>query len=197
MFAYISAIGLTLQLQAVELFDDATLFQLIVNNQHLQRVRDQDSCQLVADIKLRAIKLEKPAYQYVYGDMLMWGICLDQDSEEGWHWITQAAKQGLPVAHEQMGRYYLKGIQVQKNRPKALHHLYLGAQGGNLKAQLQLVQQYAKGHGHPMNYPKAYSWLYHRALGNPEQQRQAQCWLDKLTQHLPPHQVEKIQSQRN
>ncbi|MCT7654962.1 hypothetical protein MBH78_10060 [Oceanimonas sp. NS1] len=63
-------------LQAVPLYEESELITLINHNRHLQRVRDQDDCQLVQDIEARAEVLRLPSYQFLWGDMLAWGcVC--------------------------------------------------------------------------------------------------------------------------
>ena len=57
---------------AVPVYTEAELIRLFEDNRHLQQVK-ADDCQLVQDIEARAIRVESPAYQFLYGDMLAWG----------------------------------------------------------------------------------------------------------------------------
>lgn len=85
----------------VPIYTEAELIKLIEQNKHLQRVR-ADNCQLVEDIVARATRINLPAYEFLYGDMLAWGVCVEQDVELGLYYMENAAQQGLPAALEQI-----------------------------------------------------------------------------------------------
>ena len=38
-----------------------------------------DECQLVQDIEARAVKVAMPSYQFLWGDMLAYGVCVKKD----------------------------------------------------------------------------------------------------------------------
>lgn len=65
------------QLKAVELYTQDELIGLINSNTHLTRVVT-DRCQLVQDIEAHAEVLNEPAFQFLWGDMLAWGVCVDK-----------------------------------------------------------------------------------------------------------------------
>ena len=90
--------------EPIPIYTEAELIKLINNNQHLERVK-ADNCQLVEDIVARATRISLPAYEFLYGDMLAWGVCVNQDVELGLYYMENAAHQGLPAALEQIGRY--------------------------------------------------------------------------------------------
>ncbi len=62
-------------LTAVQVYTDDQLLNLIKVNKHLSQVV-LDDCQLVQDIEARAIKSEMPSYQFLWGDMLAYGVCV-------------------------------------------------------------------------------------------------------------------------
>ncbi len=99
----------------VPIYTEAELIKLIEQNKHLERVR-ADNCQLVEDIVARATRINLPAYEFLYGDMLAWGVCVEQDVELGLYYMENAAHQGLPAALEQLGRYYSRGTLVHKTK---------------------------------------------------------------------------------
>ena len=68
------------ELKAVQLYSQDELLRLIHRNEHLSRVV-LDDCQLVQDIEARAQTLKIPAYQFLWGDMLAWGVCVDAEPE--------------------------------------------------------------------------------------------------------------------
>ncbi len=150
---------------AVEVYTETQLIRWFENNQHLRQVK-QDECQLVQDIEARARVVEYPAFQFLYGDMLAWGVCVDRDVELGVFYINQAARQGLPAALEQLGRYYAKGTLVQKDGERAIPYLREAAALGNLSARIQLAELLLNDFGSPLDYEDAYRWLYNSVTAN-------------------------------
>ena len=72
--------------------------------QHQQLQLEQTHKQLdSANLQLQQLT---PLMEFLYGDMLAWGVCVEQDVELGLYYIENAAHQGLPAALEQIGRYY-------------------------------------------------------------------------------------------
>ena len=145
------------EVKAVQLYTQDELINLINRNEHLDRVV-MDRCQLNQDIEARAEVLKVPAYQFLWGDMLAWGVCVEADPVRGIDFMRQAANQGLPAALEQLGRYYSKGTLVQQDRKRAVIFLREAAALGNLKAQMQLAALFIDGYGSPYDYQDAYHW---------------------------------------
>jgi hypothetical protein len=148
------------ELQPVELYTQDELLKMIRVNSHLQRVK-ADECQLVQDIEARAEIMKLPSYQFLFGDMLAYGVCVPRDVERGWDFMLQAASQGLPEGLEQIGRYYHIGRFVQQDLAKAIIYLREAAAMGNLKAQLRLAEILVVGQGSPNDFEQAYRWLHH------------------------------------
>lgn len=147
------------ELQAVQIYSQDELIRLINNNQHLERVV-ADRCQLVQDIEARAEVMQVPAYQFLWGDMLAWGVCVDKDPQLGVYFMREAADHGLAGALEQLGRYYSQGVLVQEDRKRAVIYLREASALGNLKAQLQLAELFIDGYGSPYDFEDLYHWLY-------------------------------------
>ena len=105
------------ELEAVQLYSQDELLGLIKTNSHLRRVK-ADDCQLVNDIEARADIMHLPAYQFLYGDMLAYAVCVPRNVERGWDLMMQAAEQCLPEGLEQVGRYYHIGRFVQPDLDK-------------------------------------------------------------------------------
>ncbi|MCG3758094.1 sel1 repeat family protein [Vibrio cincinnatiensis] len=145
--------------EPVPIYSEAELIKLIEQNQHLARVK-ADNCQLVEDIVARATRISLPAYEFLYGDMLAWGVCVAQDVELGLYYMENAAHQGLPSALEQLGRYYSRGTLVQQDKERAIPYLREAAAMGNLNARIQLAELLLRDHGSPLDYEDAYRWLY-------------------------------------
>ncbi|KLV00366.1 flagellar protein MotX [Photobacterium aquae] len=145
---------------AVPVYTENQLIRMFDTNSHLERVR-ADDCQLVQDIEARAVRVESPAYQYLYGDMLAWGVCVKRDAELGIHYMQEAAQQGLPAALEQLGRYYARGILVQQDSERAIPYLREAASMGNVNARILLAELLLRDYGSPLDFEDAYRWLYH------------------------------------
>lgn len=169
---------------AVPIYSDDELIQLFETNQHLKKIK-ADDCQLVQDIKARAERVESPSYQFLYGDMLAWGVCVDKDVEQGLYYMRAAAQQGSPVALEQLGRYYANGVLLQQDKERAIPYLREAAALGNIKARLQLAELLVSDHGSPLDYEDAYRWLYQTTTANKSLYNQLNTLRRKLELRMP------------
>jgi len=177
-------------LQAVQIYTQDELLDLIKQNKHLERVK-ADRCQLTRDIEDRAVKLKVPAYQFLYGDMLAWGVCTDRDPRQGLFYINKAAEQGLVAAIEQLGRYYHIGRFVQKDIEKAYTYIQRAAEQGNLNAQFRLVEMQLAGTGSPYDFENSYRWLHHAIIADKKQHKKAEMLLAELAQLMHPKMVKR------
>ena len=183
--------GQTIQAQeikAVQLYTQDELINMINRNEHLNRVV-MDRCQLNQDIEARAEVLKVPAYQFLWGDMLAWGVCVDADPERGIDFMRQAADQGMPAALEQLGRYYSKGTLVQQDRKRAVIFLREASALGNLKAQMQLGRLFIDGYGSPYDYQDAYQWLYNAVTADKQTHQTIANYLEQLEKLMHPRAV--------
>ncbi|MGF1763612.1 flagellar protein MotX [Aliivibrio kagoshimensis] len=168
----------------VEIYSEAQLIKLFNVNGHLDKLK-QDSCQLVEDIEARATRIDSPAYQFLYGDMLAWGVCVDRDVELGIYYMENAAHQGLPEALEQLGRYYSKGILVQRDRERAIPYLREAAAMGNINARIHLAELLLGDFGSPLDYEDAYRWLYNSISADKGSHRKITSLRRGLEQRMP------------
>ncbi len=169
---------------AVPVYTDAQLFRLFEDNAQLKRVK-ADDCQLVQDIEARAIRVESPAYQFLYGDMLAWGVCVEKNAELGIYYMQLSAQQGLAAALEQLGRYYSQGVLVQQDKEKAIPYLREAASLGNIRARVQLAELLVDDFGSPLDYEDAYRWLYHSITADKRQYRQIEALRTALEARMP------------
>lgn len=176
------------ELKAVQLYTQDELIAMINKNTHLNRVV-ADRCQLVQDIEAHAEVLKEPAYQFLWGDMLAWGVCVDADPKRGISFMRDASEQGLPAALEQMGRYYAKGTLVQQDKQRAVFYLREAAAMGFLKAQLELAQLFVDGYGSPYDYEDAYHWLYNAVTDDKAVHQQIASYLGQLEKLMHPKAV--------
>jgi hypothetical protein len=175
-------------IKAVELYTQDELLTLINNNQHLDRVV-LDRCQLVQDIEARADTLKIPAYQFLWGDMLAWGVCVDADPARGISYMKEAANQGLAAALEQLGRYYAQGKLVQQDKQRGVVFLREASALGNLKAQIQLAELFIQGYGSPYDYEDAYHWLYNAITDDKDMHAKIASCMQDLEKVMHPKAV--------
>lgn len=178
------------ELEAIQLYTQDELLALIQTNSHLQRVR-ADDCQLVKDIEARADIMQLPAYQFLFGDMLAYGVCVPRNIERGWDLMLQAAEQGLPEGLEQVGRYYHTGHFVQQDIDKAIVYLREASALGNLNAQLRYADILAQGFGSPVDFEQSYRWLHHAVTADPIKHKKIQQVLAALAAKMPAKVVAK------
>jgi sodium-type polar flagellar protein MotX len=168
----------------VPIYSEAELIKLIEQKKHLEQVK-ADNCQLVEDIVARATRINLPAYEFLYGDMLAWGVCVDQDVELGLYYMESAANQGLPSALEQLGRYYSRGTLVQQDKERAIPYLREAAAMGNLPARIQLAELLLRDYGSPLDYEDAYRWLYNTVTSDSQVHKRIAKLRFGLEQRMP------------
>lgn len=170
--------------EAVPIYTEDQLSAWFTTNQHLRQVK-ADDCQLVQDIQARAEKIESPTYQFLYGDMLAWGVCVSKDIDQGMYYMRAAAQQGVPVALEQLGRYYAHGIILQQDKERAIPYLREAAALGNVRARIELAQLLIADNGSPLDFEDAYRWLYQTVTTNKRQHQQLRRLRQQLEQKMP------------
>ena len=185
----------TAELRAVQIYSDDLLLELIKENKHLSQVV-LDECQLVQDIEARAIKAKKPSYQFLWGDMLAYGVCIKKDIPLGLHYMREAADQGLAEALEQIGRYYHIGKFMQPDMDKAILFLKEAATLNNLKAQMRLAKIYKEGLGSPLDYPELYAQLHSAVTDDKKVHKEISQLLAALAEKMPGHVVTAAKKQR-
>lgn len=184
------SIAKSAELEAVQVYPQDELIALINNNQHLQRVK-ADRCQIVKDIEARADRMQVPAFQFLWGDMLAWGVCVEAKPAQGIFYIRQAADQGLMAALEQLGRYHVSGKFVQQDKNRAVMYLREAAALGNISAQLQLAALFLDGYGSPYDFEDLYHWLYNAITDNQTLHSQIASYLTQLEKLMHPKAVRK------
>ena len=182
-------------LQAVQLYRQDELLNWIEQGRHLTRVK-QDRCQLTQDIEARASVMKIPAYQFLWGDMLAWGVCIKPDAQMGVQYMWEAANQGLAPALEQLGRYYWKGILVQKDLARAETLMREAASLGFQRAQIEWVEMLLQGMGSPLDYEEAYHWLHGTVIGDKATHQKAASLLSRLGNRMPANAIARAKAMR-
>lgn len=183
----------TAELQAVPLYRQDELLNWIEQGRHLTRVK-QDRCQLTQDIEARASVMKIPAYQFLWGDMLAWGVCTKPDAQVGVQYMWEAANQGLAPALEQLGRYYWKGILVQKDLVRAETLMREAASLGFQRAQIEWVEMLLQGMGSPLDYEEAYHWLHGAVIGDKATHQKAASLLSRLGNRMPANAIARAKA---
>lgn len=178
------------ELEAVQVYTQDELIRLINNNQHLQRIK-ADRCQIVEDIEARADIMRVPAFQFLWGDMLAWGVCTGANPAQGIYYMRQAADQGLPAALEQLGRYHAQGKFVQQDVKRAIIFLREASAMGHLNAQLQLSELFIDGYGSPYDFEDLYHWLYNAVTNDEKTHAEIASNLLELEALMHPKAVRK------
>ncbi|MCG6200265.1 tetratricopeptide repeat protein [Psychromonas antarctica] len=182
------------QYDVIQVYSQDELNHLVNINQHLQRVK-ADDCQLVEDIKAHALKIKEPAYTYLWGDMLAWGVCVERDARLGMYYIKQSAKQGLLPAIEQLGRYYERGTLVEANKERAIIYYREAALQGFLNAQFNYVRMLIDGYGSPVDYEDAYRALFLSIIDNAKLKRKSRRLLSQLAEKMPENVVTRARKE--
>ncbi|MEH8168181.1 sel1 repeat family protein [Aeromonas veronii] len=181
------------ELQAVPLYRQDELLNWIEQGRHLTQVK-QDRCQLTQDIEARASVMKIPAYQFLWGDMLAWGVCTKSNAELGVQYMWEAANQGLAPALEQLGRYYWKGTLVQKDLVRAETLMREAASLGFLRARIEWVEMLLQGMGSPLDYEDAYRWLHGSVIGDKALHQKAATLLNRLGNRMPANVVARAKA---
>ncbi len=181
------------ELQAVPLYRQDELLNWIEQGRHLTQVK-QDRCQLTQDIEARASVMKIPAYQFLWGDMLAWGVCTKPNAELGVQYMWEAANQGLAPALEQLGRYYWKGTLVQKDLVRAETLMREAASLGFLRARIEWVEMLLQGMGSPLDYEDAYRWLHGSVIGDKALHQKAASLLNRLGNRMPANVVARAKA---
>jgi len=177
------------QVKVVQIYTEDQLLNLIKENKHLGQMV-LDDCQLVEDIEARAVITSKPSFQFLWGDMLAFGVCVKKDVPLGLHYMREAADQGLAEALEQLGRYYHVGKFMQSDIRQAIIFLREAASLNNLNAQMRLAEIYNKGEGSPLDFPELYAQLHHSITDDKETHKKITMLLAGLAEKMPERVVD-------
>ncbi|WP_220732504.1 tetratricopeptide repeat protein [Shewanella morhuae] len=182
------------QTEAVDIYSQDQLLDLIRSNQYLAKVK-QDDCQLVQDIEARAQVLKQPLYQFLWGEMLNHGTCVKANPAKGIALLRDSAEQGSSEAMLKLADYYQSGKFVIRNKDRAVHYLLPAAASGDLTARMTLVRLFSEGDGSSRDYEMAYHWLYNDVFTDEATQKKALSLLKALAAKMPPSAVARAQQE--
>lgn len=178
------------EMRYIDIYTEKQLLDLIVKEAYLDRVK-QDECQLVQDIEARAEILKEPLYQFLWGEMLNAGVCIDENPAKGMILLKQSAAQGSPEAMVKLAEYYQSGRYVVQDKARAVHYLLPAAASGNQKAAIMLARLLSQGYGSPRDYESAYRWLYNQVFSDLDKKLEAIKLLQGLEARMPASYVQR------
>lgn len=155
---------------------------------HFRIIRDRDKCQFTPDIENRARIVGMPAFEYVWAEMLLTGVCVKQDIELGLDYLAKSVDHAYPPAMIKTASFHERGHLLPKDRKKAVSLMRAAAALGSKGARLAWADMLVRGLGAPAYYEEAYSWLYHSIYVN-DYEKIKSDYLQKEMQKLMPANV--------
>ncbi len=171
----------------VEMYTMKQMDAMVENRIYERVVKTQDKCQFVTDIEDRARLVGVPVFQFVWGDMLINGICVRPDLELGIEYIKKSADNSYAPAMERMSFYYEKGFFVNKDLNKSERYMHTAAALGSKTGRLGWADMLIRGFGTPQHYEEAYSWLVHAHYSDPYSASKKDFLKEQLGKLLPPN----------
>ncbi|MCG9738382.1 flagellar protein MotX [Shewanella insulae] len=178
------------ELKAVNIYSQEQLIEMIRDKSYLTRVKGDD-CQLVQDIEARAEVLKQPLYQYLWAEMLNYGICVKANPPRGISLLRDAAEQGSAEAMVRIAEYYHDGKFVIQDKERAVQYTLPAAASGDLPARMMLVRLFGEGYGSPRDYEMGYHWLYNDVFSDEATKQEALKLLMVLEAKMPASAVER------
>ncbi|GIU22022.1 tetratricopeptide repeat protein [Shewanella sp. MBTL60-007] len=180
--------------KAVDVYTQEQLVDLIRTKRYLTQVKGDD-CQIVQDIEARAEVLKQPLYQYLWAEMLNYGICVKANPPRGISMLKTSAEQGSAEAMVRMAEYYHDGKFVIEDKQRAVQYALPAAATGDLPARMMLVRLFGEGYGSPRDYEVGFHWLYNEVFSDETMQAEAINLLKVLEAKMPPSAVARAKKE--
>ncbi|MGS0693884.1 tetratricopeptide repeat protein [Shewanella sp. 0m-4] len=180
--------------KAVDVYTQEQLVELIRSKRYLTQVKGDD-CQIVQDIEARAEVLKQPLYQYLWAEMLNYGICVKANPPRGIAMLKTSAEQGSAEAMVRMAEYYHDGKFVIEDKQRAVQYTLPAAATGDLPARMMLVRLFGEGYGSPRDYEVGFHWLYNEVFSDETTQAEAINLLKVLEAKIPPSAVARAKKE--
>lgn len=166
----------------------------VENRIHLKIIHDRDKCQFTPDIEDRARIVGMPAFEFAWGDMLIKGVCVKQDTELGLDYLKKAVDHAYAPAMMQLADFYERGYLVPQNKDTAISLMRAAAAIGSPNARLEWANMLVRGLGAPAYYEEALSWLYHSLYLNQDDILKSQYLQNEMKKMMPPNIVARAMS---
>lgn len=180
--------------KAVDVYTQEQLVELIRSKSYLTQVKGDD-CQIVEDIEARAEVLKQPLYQYLWAEMLNYGICVKANPPRGISMLKTSAQQGSAEAMVRIAEYYYDGKFVMEDKERAVHYVLPAAATGDLPARIMLVRLFGEGYGSPRDYETGFHWLYNEVFSDEAVQTEATNLLKVLEAKMPPSAIARAKKE--
>ncbi|MCG9728550.1 flagellar protein MotX [Shewanella sp. Isolate13] len=180
--------------KAIDVYTQEQLVDLIRTKRYLTQVKGDD-CQIVQDIEARAEVLKQPLYQYLWAEMLNYGICVKANPPRGISMLKTSAEQGSAEAMVRMAEYYHDGKFVIEDKQRAVQYALPAAATGDLPARMMLVRLFGEGYGSPRDYEVGFHWLYNEVFSDETTQAEAINLLKVLEAKMPPSAVARAKKE--
>lgn len=96
--------------------------------------------------------------QFNYAMMLITGVGVSANVEEGLRWLKRAADANMSHAQYVYGRMFDDGEFVARNPAEAHRWFLRAAKQGHVQAELSLANQFLDGRGTPRDNRQAFAW---------------------------------------
>lgn len=96
--------------------------------------------------------------QFNYAMMLITGVGVSANVEEGLRWLKRAADANMSHAQYVYGRMFDDGEFVARNPVEAHRWFLRAAKQGHVQAELSLANQFLDGRGTPRDNRQAFAW---------------------------------------
>lgn len=179
---------------AVNVYTVDELNTYIETGVYYQVIRDRDKCQFTPDIEDRARIVGMPAFEFVWGDMLISGTCVKQDIELGLDYLRKAVDHAYAPAMIKLSDYYERGTFVPQNKDRAITLMRAAAAMGSRSARLQWADMLVRGLGAPAYYEEAYSWLYHSMYFNEYDKIKSEYLQKQMLKMMPANVIARAKS---
>ena len=97
--------------------------------------------------------------KYQLSLMYLVGIGVDQDDEQAFYWMREAARQGDALAQNTLSLMYLVGIGVDQDDEQAFYWMEESAKQGYAHSQYELADMYFWGIEWKQDYEQAFYWM--------------------------------------
>ena len=166
----------------------------IVENLSLEYVvKQKDKCQFTSDIEDRARLVKSPVFMYAWGEMLLKGICVQQDKDLALGYIRRAADEGYAPAMVIVAQFYERGTFMSKNMNLSEQYMHTAAALGSKSARLGWADMLIRGYGDASLYEEAYAWLYHTTYEDEYSKIKKEYLENELKKHLPANVIARNQ----
>ncbi len=122
------------------------------------RIKSGNEAAAVEAVK-RGARLGDSRCKFILGMWSLSGAKAEQNPDEGFRWLREAAKDGLPIAQSCLGLLYASGLVVEQDEQKAARLYRKAAEYGDPLGQTALALASFRGVGIDQNRLDAYQWM--------------------------------------